>query len=199
MSKQAEKAQATRRRLLDSAFDSLVEDGYFGTSTVKVAARAGVARGTMLHHYPTKDSLVLATLEDILMKRVEDFESQLVQATSTEPDILLKILWQALKGPAFQAWLELAVASRTQAGLAPEFRSLMQRFDTRVMSLVERELPANLVAPLDLRLAVGLGFSALNGFALDLLQMNEDEADHKVESAITFLASSLKIIREKSL
>ena len=114
MSKQAEKAQATRRRLLDSAFNSLVEDGYFGTSTVKVATRAGVARGTMLHHYPTKDSLVLATLEDILMKRVEDFESQLVQATSTEPDILLKILWQALKGPAFQAWLELAVASRTQ-------------------------------------------------------------------------------------
>lgn len=198
MPKQAEKAQATRRRLLDAAFESLVELGYFGTSTVKVAERAGVARGTMLHHYPTKDALVLATLEDILMKRVQDFEAQLIESSSTDPVILLKTLWQALKGPTFQAWLELAVASRTQSGLAAEFRSLMSRFDTRVMNLVERELPSSLAAPLDLKFAVGLGFSALNGFALDLLQITEEEADHKVDSAIAFLVATLNVIKQST-
>lgn len=198
MPNQAEKAQATRRRLLDAAFESLVELGYFGTSTVKVAERAGVARGTMLHHYPTKDALVLATLEDILMKRVQDFEAQLVESSSTDAATLLKTLWQALKGPTFQAWLELAVASRTQSGLAEEFRSLMRRFDTRVMNLVERELPSSLAAPLDLKFAVGIGFSALNGFALDLLQMTEEEADHKVDSAIAFLVTTLNVIKQST-
>ncbi|GAB3922612.1 TetR/AcrR family transcriptional regulator [Mucilaginibacter myungsuensis] len=37
-----------------------VEYGFHGTATAKVAQEAGVANGTLFHHYKTKDELVLA-------------------------------------------------------------------------------------------------------------------------------------------
>ena len=64
MSRREEKAAATRRRFLDATFNCLVEVGYHGTSTVAVCERAELARGTMLHHFPNKQALVLAT-EDL--------------------------------------------------------------------------------------------------------------------------------------
>ena len=69
MSRREEKTAATRRQLMNATFECLVELGYHGTSTVAVCERAKLARGTMLHHFPTKDSLVLGVLEDVLMRR----------------------------------------------------------------------------------------------------------------------------------
>ena len=47
-------------RLLEATVDCLVEHGWSGTSTTLVSARAGVSRGAQLHHFPTKNDLVLA-------------------------------------------------------------------------------------------------------------------------------------------
>ena len=127
MTRQQEKAQATRERLLDSTFECLVERGYDGTTTVAVCKHSGLARGTMLHHYPTKDALVIASLEYILIRRVRHFEEVLTRAGKIDLETVMRTLWQTLKGPTFQAWLELAVASRTHPDLALEFHSVMKR------------------------------------------------------------------------
>ncbi|MFI2533416.1 TetR/AcrR family transcriptional regulator, partial [Rhodococcus erythropolis] len=66
---QAERTAAMRGRLLDAAVESLVELGYARTSTQEIARRAGVSRGTQLHHFPTKESLVVAAVEYLVDKR----------------------------------------------------------------------------------------------------------------------------------
>ena len=63
----------------------------------------------MLHHYPTKDALVIASLEYILIRRVRHFEEVLTRAGKIDLETVMRTLWQTLKGPTFQAWLELAV------------------------------------------------------------------------------------------
>ena len=181
MSRQQIKAQATRERLLDATFECLVERGYEGTTTVAVCNHSGLARGTMLHHYPTKDALVIASLEYILARRVLHFEEVLLQAGKTDLETVMRTLWQTLKGPTFQAWLELAVASRTHPDLELEFHSVMKRFDERVQSFVDRHLSHLKPVGMDMSMLVGIGFSALNGLALDLLQLSETEADAKFE------------------
>ena len=175
------KAQATRERLLDSTFECLVERGYEGTTTVAVCDHSGMARGTMLHHYPTKDALVIASLEYILARRVRHFEEVLLKAGRTDLETVMRTLWQTLKGPTFQAWLELAVASRTHPDLALEFHSVMKRFDEQVQNFIDQHLLHLKPMGMDMSLLVGIGFSALNGLALDLLQMSETEADAKFE------------------
>ncbi len=181
MSRQQLKAQATRERLLEATFECLVSRGYEGTTTVAVCEQSGLARGTMLHHFPNKDALVLSSLEYILVRRVTHFEQVLSRAGKVDLETVMRTLWETLKGPTFQAWLELAVASRTHRELALEFHSVMKRFDTLVQNFVNQNLLHLNTLGIDMSLLVGIGFSALNGLALDLLQMTEAEADRKFE------------------
>ena len=54
-----------RARLLEATVELLVEKGYAGTSTTLVSERAGVSRGAQLHHFPTKQDLVVAAVEHV--------------------------------------------------------------------------------------------------------------------------------------
>src|SRR3984885_6144163 len=60
---QAERTEATRTAILKAAANLIRRRGYARFRTADVAAEAGLSRGAQLHHFPTKDSLVVATLE----------------------------------------------------------------------------------------------------------------------------------------
>src|ERR1700757_1420047 len=60
---QAERTAETRLRILKAAANLIRRRGYARFRTAEVAAEAGLSRGAQLHHFPTKDSLVVATLE----------------------------------------------------------------------------------------------------------------------------------------
>lgn len=60
---QAERTAETRLRLLKASANLIRRRGYARFRTAEVAAEAGLSRGAQLHHFPTKDSLVVATLE----------------------------------------------------------------------------------------------------------------------------------------
>lgn len=60
---QAERSEETRTRILKAAANLIRKRGYARFRTAEVAAEAGLSRGAQLHHFPTKDSLVVATLE----------------------------------------------------------------------------------------------------------------------------------------
>ncbi|WP_169799311.1 TetR/AcrR family transcriptional regulator, partial [Nocardioides jensenii] len=62
---QEERSRAMRQRLLEATVECLVEAGFSGTSTTLVSQRAGVSRGAQLHHFPTKNDLVLAAVEHL--------------------------------------------------------------------------------------------------------------------------------------
>ena len=49
-----------QNEILEAALSLFVEFGFHGTPTSKIAAKAGVANGTLFHYYSTKDELVLA-------------------------------------------------------------------------------------------------------------------------------------------
>ena len=48
-----------RAAILDAAVDLLSEQGYAGCSMAAVAARAGVATGSVYRHFPNKAELVV--------------------------------------------------------------------------------------------------------------------------------------------
>ena len=60
---QAERSEETRTRILKAAANLIRKRGYARFRTAEVATEAGLSRGAQLHHFPTKDSLVVATLE----------------------------------------------------------------------------------------------------------------------------------------
>jgi AcrR family transcriptional regulator len=56
--------ELTRRKVLDAAVQSIMESGYYHTSSNEIARRAGVTWGTLQHQFGSREGLLLAVLED---------------------------------------------------------------------------------------------------------------------------------------
>lgn len=52
--------------ILEAAEEIIIRKGYYSTSMDEIAAQAGVAKGTLYHHFPTKEDLFLALIERAL-------------------------------------------------------------------------------------------------------------------------------------
>jgi AcrR family transcriptional regulator len=52
------KANERRRQIIQTAFDTIAEDGFEGLRTRDVAARAGINSATLHHYFPTKEDLI---------------------------------------------------------------------------------------------------------------------------------------------
>ena len=65
MNKNVERGQVTRAHLIDVATRLFAAHGYDGTSIEAVLAESGVSRGSLYHHFPGKDALFLAVLEEV--------------------------------------------------------------------------------------------------------------------------------------
>ncbi|WP_394552434.1 TetR/AcrR family transcriptional regulator [Agromyces sp. MMS24-JH15] len=58
------KGERRRAAIVETAFAVFASDGYAGASMVQIAAACGVSRAGLLHHFPTKESLLAAVLEE---------------------------------------------------------------------------------------------------------------------------------------
>jgi len=61
--KNAERSAATRRQILEATIQCLDTSGYGAVTNIRVADLAGVSRGAMMHHFPTRQALIIATVE----------------------------------------------------------------------------------------------------------------------------------------
>lgn len=125
---QAQRSAAMRARLLDAAVECLAELGYAGTTTSEIVARAGVSRGAQLHHFRTKDELLAAAVQHTMDQRLRQFQEAMQHR---DPDVspmeaAIDLLWAMFSGQACDAWIELAVAARTNESLRTHVREMAE-------------------------------------------------------------------------
>ena len=131
---QQRKSAQTRLRMLDAAVDCLVEGGYAGLTTAQVAERAGVSRGAMHHHFATRMDLVAAVVDHIFYQRMrlflEDYLGTMAQRRDEELiDLATEAHWRSVQTREYAAYLELAVAARTNPELNVAFEPAARRYD----------------------------------------------------------------------
>jgi AcrR family transcriptional regulator len=142
---QEERSRAMRARLLGATLDLLVERGFAGTTTTLVSERAGVSRGAQLHHFPTKNDLVVAAVEHITEARASALR-EAAERLPTGPGRtrrVLQMLADHVTSPVFTAALELWVAARTDAQLRAAVAPLEQRIGRELHRLTVRLLGAD--------------------------------------------------------
>ena len=107
-----------RARLMEATIDLLVERGFGGTSTTLVSERAGVSRGAQLHHFPTKNDLVVAAVEHLTEVRGAELAAAAAKVPAAgRTRAVLRMLGDHFASPVFTAALELWVAARTDPAL----------------------------------------------------------------------------------
>ncbi|MFP6794064.1 MAG: helix-turn-helix domain-containing protein, partial [Pseudomonadales bacterium] len=118
---QQTKSENTRAAILEAALVCFYDLGYGATTTEKVAKRAGVSRGAMLHHFPSRLHLVREAVRYLYLKRLQLFEEQELKvnegAEHTRISEGIDAYWQQLHSPLFTVFHELRVAARTDDDL----------------------------------------------------------------------------------
>lgn len=151
---QEERTRVMRARLLEATVECLVEAGFSGTSTTLVSQRAGVSRGAQLHHFPTKNDLVVAAVEHISATRGAELARALADAPTGEgrTRTVLELLGEHFTSPIFSAALELWVAARTDPTLAEAVGPLEQRVgrQTHMLTAAALGVDGNAAGPREL-------------------------------------------------
>jgi AcrR family transcriptional regulator len=116
---QEEKTAETRRRLLDAAISCLIERGYANTTTSEIAERAGLSRGAQLYHFPKKEELLTSAVEHLFELVAGEMKEKVSRLTDEDDrrSMAIDLWWEIFNGPLMTAFVELVVASRTDAYL----------------------------------------------------------------------------------
>jgi len=90
---------STRDSIVRAAADSLLEQGYAGTSVRSIAARAGVAIGNVQYYFPAKSDLLVEAWRHLTLRSVDELRQVLNQLS--DPLEILEIgvesIWDALR------------------------------------------------------------------------------------------------------
>ncbi|MEV6360701.1 TetR/AcrR family transcriptional regulator [Nocardia asteroides] len=143
-----------RRRLIDATVTCLMEHGYAGTTTLRVQQVAGVSRGALLHHFPSKADMFVAAVQRVAEQQADDIRSALADPPPANGRIefAVGVLRKAMSGPLYLAGYELWMAARTDAQL----RTVLAPYEREVGRAI-RHLGAE---------AFGPGYAELPGFPI---------------------------------
>lgn len=119
-------APRTRRLILDAAAKCLADQGT-GCSLAAVAQVAGVSKSGLLHHYPARDDLMRAVMQD----SVDRFRAEIlrfVDLSENYPGKVLRAYVRALCGGSDEAMLDFAHTSVwNQLSHVPGVEEMQQR------------------------------------------------------------------------
>lgn len=79
-----EQKQQTKERLLKSAFEEFSRGGILATKTVEIARAADISHGSIFAHFPTREALLLAVIDEFGMQLGMQFQSQMKQGSLEE-------------------------------------------------------------------------------------------------------------------
>lgn len=112
-------SETVRENVLDAAYDLFNQKGTRAVGVDAIIARAGVAKATFYHHFPSKDDLVIAFLQrrEQLWTR-EWFEAEVNKRGATPEDRLLAIF------DVFDEWFQ-----RDDFEGCPFLRTMFETFE----------------------------------------------------------------------
>jgi AcrR family transcriptional regulator len=134
---QQERREDTRARLLAATIDCLVEHGYAGTTTQRVQDRAGLSRGALLHHFASKEALLVAAVSHVADAQISAVRAEATGGATSE----VELLHHVMSGPLFLAGLELWQAARTDPALRAALLPAERRVGAAVRELMDELFP----------------------------------------------------------
>jgi AcrR family transcriptional regulator len=126
----AEQRAETRRSIVEAATQCLVDEGYGALTTRRVAEHAGIAQSTVMHHFETRDALIVETVVSVALQLADRTLEEVDLAALRTPEhreAVLDEAWREFTSPLALAAAQLWIAAWTEPDLGPILRELEER------------------------------------------------------------------------
>lgn len=125
-------ANETRAALVRAAFNVIAREGFEGLRTRAVADAAGVNISTLHYHFPTKEDLISAVIDDELMRRFREAPASRLGPDASAQEVLgahfAAVRHWARNAPDVQVvWHEFWLRSMRDKALRDRVRNVMTR------------------------------------------------------------------------
>jgi AcrR family transcriptional regulator len=141
----AEQRAATRAAIVEAAVQCLVDEGYGSLTTRRVAERAEVAQSTLMHHFPTREELILEAVTQVALRLADRALDQIDPAGLRDASGRQQVLteaWREFTSPHALAAAQLWSAVWTEPELAETLRELEERIGAIILATVAAVLPS---------------------------------------------------------
>lgn len=138
--------QGTRDRLVRAALDLFTTQGYHGSTTPQIAARAGVAEGTIYRHFSSKQQLLNEIYRGALRVFADTIRESTGERACRERLEQIALGWRevALRNPAV---VRLVFVSRIRGQLDQTSRESWTEFREEVEKIIASGKAAGQVRP----------------------------------------------------
>jgi AcrR family transcriptional regulator len=140
----AQQRDATRLAIIDATIQSLVQDGYAALTTRRIAERAGVAQSTVMHHFETREALLIEAVTQLAARLAEQALEEIDLAALRSPkhrDAVLDQAWREFTSPQALAAAQLWMAAWAEPPLAAALRDLERRITSILMATATTLFP----------------------------------------------------------
>lgn len=138
--------------ILDAFTRHIAEVGYDGTNFGTVAAEIGVSKGTIVHHFRTKERILAALHESYMERRIAELE--LILKRLNQPETQLAAILHAFVHYQVEDRTATVAFQREIARLADEpamakGRELRERYLARVRGVIQAGVDSQVFRPVD--------------------------------------------------
>jgi AcrR family transcriptional regulator len=172
---QAQRTAETRLRILKAAANLIRRRGYARFRTAEVANEAGISRGAQLHHFPTKDSLVVATLEYVF-EQAQILSRRRATAVNQPPDLIEAVIEDAREfffSEHFMVAIDIVLSTSTDQAVRRQILDISRKARRPVETAWTEALAASGVSASIAADIVALTLGVVRGMALRTLWDND--------------------------
>ncbi|MBO0683474.1 MAG: TetR/AcrR family transcriptional regulator [Candidatus Dormibacteraeota bacterium] len=187
---------SAREQIVRAAADSLLENGYAGTSVRSIAARAGVAIGNLQYYFPSKSELLVEAWRYLTARSVDELRTSLNQVSDPLSVLELGVesIWATLRrlGDMQLAAFDLLVQAPRTERLQAYLPELFTRYREVIQEQIDRlERDGRVRLTVGREVLVPLVLNTVLGFGLYYVVTRDDESCLKALSAFRQLAGTL--------
>ena len=109
---EAENGQApTAAKVVQSAIDCILSQGFYRASTNAIAREAGVTWGVIQHHFGTREKLMLAVVEHAVQQMDEQFGQVVIEGATLEERVeqMADLIFSFYRNPNFLAYTQVVM------------------------------------------------------------------------------------------
>lgn len=185
-----------REQIVRAAAESLLENGYAGTSVRAIASRAGVAIGNLQYYFPTKSELLVEAWRYLTARSVEELRAACNRLNDPLEALELGVesIWDTLRklGDMQLAAFDLLVQAPRTDRLRAYLPELFTRYREVIQEQIDRlEDDGRVRLLVDREVLVPLVLNVVLGFGLYYVVTRDDDSCVRALSAFRQLASGL--------